>query len=435
MAPISKVLSSLLLPLSAMAAAIPGIPVAAQEVPAGAITGAADFLAKGFSAMLNSESTERVSNSYIVVYNNTFDDDTINFRQTEVMNHVKRRNIGKRGLDGRQLSNEVRVLAMNGWRAMTLESDDDMILQIMNEPEVAWVEANARVKLSASVAQMNAPPGLNRLSNAQAGTGNYVFDTTGGEGVTVYVVDTGIRTDHSEFQGRATFGVNTVDNVDNDQNGHGSHVAGTICGQTFGVAKSANVVAVKVLDGTGAGSNAGVLDGLQFIINDVQQKNLRGKAVMNMSLGGPQSAAVNRAVQALFDAGVVPVVAAGNENQDAANTSPASAPKAITVGAIDASNDQKASFSNFGADVDIFAPGVDVLSVGITSNTATDTLSGTSMASPHVAGLAAYLIALENINTPEAVASRLTELATASGAQVLRNTPGTTNLIANNGQL
>ncbi|KAG7141858.1 Subtilisin-like protease 2 [Verticillium longisporum] len=435
MAPISKVLSSLLLPLSAMAAAIPGIPVAPQEVPAGAITGAADFLAKGFSAMLNSESTERVSNSYIVVYNNTFDDDTINFRQTEVMNHIKRRNIGKRDLDGRQLSTEVHALAMNGWRAMTLESDDDMILEIMNQPEVAWVEANARVKLSASVAQMNAPPGLNRLSNAQSGTGNYVFDTTGGEGVTVYVVDTGIRTDHSEFQGRATFGVNTVDNVDNDQNGHGSHVAGTICGQTFGVAKSANVVAVKVLDGTGAGSNAGVLDGLQFIINDVQQKNLRGKAVMNMSLGGPQSAAVNRAVQALFDAGVVPVVAAGNENQDAANTSPASAPQAITVGAIDASNDQKASFSNFGADVDIFAPGVDVLSVGITSNTATDTLSGTSMASPHVAGLAAYLIALENINTPEAVASRLTELAAASGAQVRGNTPDTTNLIANNGQL
>ncbi|KAM0276190.1 hypothetical protein ACHAQH_006997 [Verticillium albo-atrum] len=435
MAPISKVFSSLLLPLSAMAAAIPGIPATPQVAPAGAITGAADFLAKGFSAMLNSESTERVSNSYIVVYNNTFDDDAIDFRQTEVMEHVRRRNIGKRGLDGRQLSTQVHALAMGGWRAMTLESDDDMILEIMNEPEVAWVEANARVKLTETVAQMNAPPGLNRLSNAQPANGNYVFDTTGGEGITVYVVDTGIRTDHSEFTGRATFGVNTVDNIDEDQNGHGSHVAGTIGGQTFGVAKSANIVAVKVLDGTGAGSNAGVLDGMQFIINDVQQKNLRGKAVMNMSLGGPQSAAVNRAVQALFDAGVVPVVAAGNENQDAANTSPASAPSAITVGAIDASNDQKASFSNFGADVDIFAPGVDILSVGITSNTATDTLSGTSMASPHVAGLAAYMMALENINTPAAVASRLTALATASGAEVQGNAPGTTNLIANNGQL
>ncbi|KAM0329292.1 hypothetical protein ACHAQA_004597 [Verticillium albo-atrum] len=427
MAPISKVFTSFLLPLSAMAAAIPGIPSA----PAAAT----DFLAQGFSAMLNAASTERVSNSYIVVYNNTFDDETIDFRQTEVMEHVKRRNIGKRGLDGRQLSTDVHALAMGGWRAMTLESDDDMILEIMNEPEVAWVEANAKVKLSETVAQMNAPPGLNRLSNAQPGTGNYVFDTTGGEGITVYVVDTGIRTDHSEFTGRATFGVNTVDNIDEDQNGHGSHVAGTIGGQTFGVAKSANIVAVKVLDGTGAGSNAGVLDGMQFIINDVQQKNLRGKAVMNMSLGGPQSAAVNRAVQALFDAGVVPVVAAGNENQDAANTSPASAPQAITVGAIDASNDQKASFSNFGADVDIFAPGVDILSVGTASNTATDTLSGTSMASPHVAGLAAYMMALENINTPDAVAARLTELATASGAQVQGNTPGTTNLIANNGQL
>jgi subtilisin family serine protease len=238
-----------------------------------------------------------------------------------------------------------------------------------------------------------------------------------------------------------------------DQNGHGSHVAGTIAGQTFGVAKNANIVAVKVLDGTGAGSNAGVLDGMQFselihplttsppfsnqlpVIQDVQQKNLRGKAVMNMSLGGPQSAAVNRAVKALSDAGVVPVVAAGNENQDAANTSPASAPEAICVGAIDAATDAKARFSNFGQSVDVFAPGVDVLSVGIESNTATNTLSGTSMASPHIAGLAAYLMSLEGITDPAAVATRITTLAQGSGASVKGNTPGTTNLIANNGNL
>lgn len=145
------------------------------------------------------------------------------------------------------------------------------------------------------------------------------------------------------------------------------------------MAKNANIVSVKVLGGDGSGSNSGVLDGMQWIINDVTEKGLAGKAVMNMSLGGAFSRAINRAVQALHDAGIVPVVAAGNEAQDTANTSPGSAPNAITVGAIDAATDVIADFSNFGEGVDIFAPGVQVESVGIRSNTDTATLSGTSM--------------------------------------------------------
>ncbi|ROT39973.1 oryzin [Sodiomyces alkalinus F11] len=418
MARLQNVLTALLLPLTALAAVIPqpgsflGVPVA------------------------NADAADIIPNRYIVVYNNTFDDDAIDFRQAEIVDFVKRRNIEKRGLHGQLLSTEVHALSMSGWRALSFESDDAMILEIMAEPEVAYVEADTKVHLAATVAQLNAQPGLARLSNAEPGARkNYIFDTTAGEDITIYVVDTGVRIDHTEFTGRARWGTNTVDRIDEDENGHGTHVAGTAAGQTYGVAKSANVVAIKVLDGDGSGSNSGVLDGLQFIANDVARRNLRGKAVMNMSLGGPRSNAVNRAVEALHDAGVVCVVAAGNENQDAGNTSPASAPSAITVGAIDALNDRKARFSNHGAAVDVFAAGVNVLSASITSRTANETLSGTSMASPHVAGLAAYLMAFENINNPDQLTARILQLAQASPARVLNNAPDTTGLIANNGNL
>ncbi|KAK1676473.1 subtilase [Colletotrichum godetiae] len=383
----------------------------------------------------NLNAANLIPNKYIVVYNNTFDDDAISSKMSSFAASIKKRNIGKRSLDGRSLSTSTRNFKMNAWRATVMEADDSMIMSVMNADEVAYVEQDAKVQISATVSQTNAPPGLVRMSHAAAGEAGYVFDQTGGDGITAYIVDTGILTTHSEFQGRATFGANFINSVDTDENGHGSHVAGTIGGQTFGVAKNVNLIGVKVLDGDGAGSNSGVLDGMQFVIDDVAKKNLTGKAVMNMSLGGSASAAVNRAIQALNNAGIVPVVAAGNENQDAANTSPASAANAITVGAIDARNDRKASFSNFGTVVDIFAPGVNILSVGITSDTATNTLSGTSMASPHVAGLAAYLMGLEGLNTVKAVTDRMLALAEASGASVQRNTAGTTNLIANNGQL
>ncbi|KAK5992512.1 Subtilisin-like protease 2 [Cladobotryum mycophilum] len=374
-----------------------------------------------------------IPNRYIVVYNNNdFDDDAIDAKQAMFTAAIKKRNLGKRSLSGKFLSTSVHTFKIHSWRAMSVDADDDMIMSINSADEVAFVEADTIVSNKAMVAQTNAPPGLIRLSNKAPGAENYVFDQSAGEGITAYVVDTGIRTTHTEFEGRASFGANFINSNDTDENGHGSHVAGTIGGATFGVAKRVSLVAVKVLDASGSGSNSGVLKGMQFVIDDAQKKKITGKAVMNMSLGGSYSDAVNNAISALQNAGIVSVVAAGNENQDTAKTSPGSAPEAITVGAVNGT-DFRASFSNFGAGVDVYAPGVSILSVGITSDTATRVLSGTSMACPHVTGLAAYLMALRGVSDPTQVSNLIKNLATQTGAKVKNNIDGTTSLIANNG--
>ncbi|KAI0445863.1 subtilase [Xylaria telfairii] len=396
-----------------------------------------DSVPKVSAFISNPDAKNIVPNSYIVVYNGTFTSDDIDAQEASIRTSIQKRNLNKRGTDGQLLSTRVRSFSMsNGWRATAMEADEVTASEINALDMVSYVEANQYVKAAALVAQANAPPGLVRLSHAQAGADSYVFDDSAGEGITVYVVDTGILTTHQEFQGRATLEFNAVEgSADTDENGHGSHVSGTIGGATFGVAKNVKLIGVKVLGADGGGTNADVLDGLNFVETDVQDKKIKGKAVMNMSLGGGQSNAINKAIEAIAAVGVVPVVAAGNEAQDAANTSPASAPDAVTVGALDATTDQRASFSNFGSVVDIYGPGVDVLSVGIKSNTDTETLSGTSMASPHVAGLAAYLMSLEGLNSATAVSDRMKELAGATGASVKRNVRGTTSAIANNGNL
>ncbi len=232
-----------------------------------------------------------------------------------------------------------------------------------------------------------------------------------GAGVNVYVVDTGVLASHAEFTGRVATGYTAINDGrgTNDCHGHGSHVAGTIAGSTYGFATRATIIPVRVLDCSGSGTNTGVIAGINWIINH----HVAGvPAVANMSLGGSYDAGINDAVTRAVADGVTFVVAAGNEATDACTKSPASTPAAITVGAT-ASDDSRAYYSNAGACVDLFAPGSSISSVGISSNTATTTMSGTSMASPHVAGVATLILGNWSYYTPAQVAAAISADATS----------------------
>jgi cerevisin len=256
--------------------------------------------------------------------------------------------------------------------------------------------------------EKGAPWGLARISHRDSltfGTFNkYLYSSDGGEGVDVYVIDTGTNVDHVDFEGRATWG-KTIPQGDEDKdgNGHGTHCSGTVAGKKYGVAKKAHVKAVKVLRSNGSGSMSDVVKGVEFAaeshIEQVdkakkgKRKGFKGSAA-NMSLGGGKSALLDQAVNAAVDAGIHFAVAAGNDNADSCRYSPAAAEKAVTVGASTLA-DERAYFSNFGKCNDIFAPGLNILSTWIGSETATNVISGTSMASPHIAGLLAYLLSLQ----------------------------------------
>jgi len=277
---------------------------------------------------------------------------------------------------------------------------------LRRNPRIAGVEPDSRVTIDAS--QTGAPWGLDRIDQRAlplSGSFNY---SNGSTAVMAYVVDTGVLASHTEFAGRVVAGFSSISDANGttDCNGHGTHVAGTIAGTTYGVAKTASVVPVRVLDCAGSGTWSGVIAGLDWIVAHHQAGV---PAVANMSLGGGASSSVDAAVQSVINDGVTVVVAAGNSNSDACTTSPARVPGAITVAASD-STDTRASFSNFGTCVDLFAPGVAVTSAW--SNGSTNTISGTSMASPHVAGAVALLLSSSPTSTPVDLSSRLLNVAT-----------------------
>jgi cerevisin len=278
--------------------------------------------------------------------------------------------------------------------------------------QVAFVEKDqvmhTLAKSEDPAVEKGAPWGLARISHRDSltfGTFNkYLYSSDGGEGVDVYVIDTGTNVDHVDFEGRASWG-KTIPQGDEDKdgNGHGTHCSGTVAGKKYGVAKKAHVKAVKVLRSNGSGSMSDVVKGVEYAAEshlEQVEKAKKGKrkgfkgSTANMSLGGGKSALLDQAVNAAVDAGIHFAVAAGNDNADSCRYSPAAAEKAVTVGASTLA-DERAYFSNYGKCNDIFAPGLNILSTWIGSETATNVISGTSMASPHIAGLLAYLLSLQ----------------------------------------
>src|SRR5512133_1294148 len=274
--------------------------------------------------------------------------------------------------------------ALNGFAGSFPEQ---AISGLSHNPNIEFIEADQEITLDTT--QSPATWGLDRIDQRRLPLNNaYTYNFTG-SGVTAYIIDTGIRISHTQFGGRAVYGYDFVDNdsTASDCNGHGTHVAGTIGGSTYGVAKAVRLVAVRVLNCSGSGTTSGVIAG----INWVTSNHTTGKAVANMSLGGGASSSLDTAVNNSINDGIVYAIAAGNSNANACNYSPARVPNAITVGAT-TSSDARASYSNIGSCLDIFAPGSSITSAWNTSDTATNTISGTSMATPHVAGVAALYL-------------------------------------------
>ncbi|MDO7502392.1 S8 family peptidase [Acinetobacter baumannii] len=286
-------------------------------------------------------------------------------------------------------------------------------------PHVLSVESDTIVNIDATT-QSNPDWGLDRIDQKALPLNSTYSYLQTGSGTTAYIVDTGILSSHQEFSGRVLSGYTAISdgNGTTDCNGHGTHVAGTVGGTTYGVAKNVNLVPIRILGCDGSGASSNVIAGLDWIL-----KNGKKPAVVNMSLGGATSSSLDSAVENLYNNGYVMVVAAGNSNTDACTSSPARVSKAITVAATD-NTDTRASYSNYGSCVDIFAPGSQINSSWTGSNTATKILNGTSMATPHVAGVVAEMLQSTPTASPQTISTNLLNQASSN---VVKNPSGSPN--------
>lgn len=304
--------------------------------------------------------------------------------------------------------------ALNGYN---VQLSEEQAKRFAADPAVASVVQNRTFKVTGT--QPNPPSwGLDRIDQrALPLNQSYTYPDSAGQGVTAYVIDTGVRITHSDFGGRASYGYDAIDNDNTaqDGHGHGTHVAGTVAGNAYGVAKKAKIVGVRVLNNSGSGTTAQVVAGIDWVT-----RNAVKPAVANMSLGGGADSALDTAVRNSIASGITYAIAAGNDGANASNSSPARVTEAITVGWSN-NNDARNTYSNYGSVLDLFAPGNGITSAWNSSDTATNTISGTSMATPHVAGAAAIYVGQNPSATPAQVSTALTTAATPN---VITN-PGT----------
>jgi len=374
----------------------------AAVLAAAAAGGTPAAAAPAEGAILQAGGPTAIADSYVAVFKDTVSRDGVDG--------------AARGLAGR-FGGTVGHTYRHALRGFEVRMSEASARRLAADPTVAFVQQNHTLQLVDT--QTPVPSwGLDRIDQRNLPLNNSYTYPTIASGVRAYIIDTGIRFTHNDYGGRAVTGFDAIDGGSADDcHGHGSHVAGTTGGTSFGVAKGVTLVGVRVLDCGGSGTTAQVVAGIDWVTGDHDPGEL---AVANMSLGGGIDTALDNAVTSSIADGVTYAVAAGNDNANACNFSPARAPNAITVGAT-GMNDARASFSNFGTCLDIFAPGVNITSAWMTSDTATNTISGTSMATPHVAGAAALVLAQNPSFTPQQVRDSLVN----NGTMGVVTSPGT----------